>query len=246
MSLATTLQKLGIKKTESEIYLHLVRRGSATGYQVSNELSLKRSTVYSALERLRSKGLARRVPQPGKQLYLPKDPRELVTETKTLADELDTILPKLLALSGTETKPNITYLEGEEAVSEAHKAFEHRARRDDTIVGFYAYEDHPSEELDDSVMQHLTYLKQKQVVWKWLSPDHVSNHQMGKRMEQQYNWEARFLPFDQYPSKISVDCLRNLTRIISRSKQQAILIENEDIANWVRYLFNMMWEQAKK
>ncbi|MCK5630725.1 MAG: TrmB family transcriptional regulator, partial [Nanoarchaeota archaeon] len=51
-----SLKKLGLNKTESNIYLQLIKKGSLTAIEISKETKIHRRTIYDNLNILINKG----------------------------------------------------------------------------------------------------------------------------------------------------------------------------------------------
>ncbi|QVK19061.1 TrmB family transcriptional regulator [Mycoplasmatota bacterium] len=90
-NLITNLEKLNFTKTESKVYLSLLKHGDMSGYQLGRILGLSRSSVYAALDTLYHKGAITLVPGNTK-IYSPSNPKNLIENIKNdfnnSADEL--------------------------------------------------------------------------------------------------------------------------------------------------------------
>lgn len=80
-NLVTKLEKLNFTKTESKVYLSLLKHGDISGYQIGKELGLSRSSVYSALDTLYGKGAITLLPGDAK-VYSPRNPKNLIENIK--------------------------------------------------------------------------------------------------------------------------------------------------------------------
>jgi len=99
------LQKLGLTKGESAVYLALLELGESTAGVIAKKAGVSSSKVYEILERLMAKGLAGRVSKSGRMLFSASDPKALermVAEKKKELDEqekaLISMLPSLMIL----------------------------------------------------------------------------------------------------------------------------------------------------
>ncbi|MCM1990754.1 TrmB family transcriptional regulator [Oceanirhabdus seepicola] len=80
-NLINKLEKLNFTKTESKVYLSLLKHGDMSGYQIGKVLGLSRSSVYSALDTLYAKGAITLLPGDAK-IYSPRNPNDLIENIK--------------------------------------------------------------------------------------------------------------------------------------------------------------------
>lgn len=109
-NLVTKLEKLNFTKTESKVYLSLLKHGDISGYQIGKILGLSRSSVYSALDTLYGKGAITLLPGDAK-IYSPRNPKNLIENIKNdfnnSADELMGDLKNIQMKKANEGYKNI-------------------------------------------------------------------------------------------------------------------------------------------
>ena len=57
--LLIVLERLGIRRVDAEVYIHLEARGPKKGRELSKELRMNKQPLYRSLKRLRKKGLVK-------------------------------------------------------------------------------------------------------------------------------------------------------------------------------------------
>lgn len=244
MQLHSALKELGLDTRETKVYTTLLSLGKATVLTIAGKSSIKRSTVYDVLERLREQDLVLKIPHAKKQLFMARDPREFVEKVKRKADVADSILPSLLALTHNEGKANIFYYEGLDGLIESH-VFLMKEQRDKELVGFFAYSpDTLPRRFANVVEKTFTGLGDAGVHIRGIFPDHPS----ARRFEdftnaKGYTWEAEFIDIKKYKSLTSFMVYGDVVLITSRQMSQNIIIENADIADTQRQVFNLLWEK---
>jgi len=77
------LQQLGFQKTEIEVYMALIEGGRLSATKLAHGLQLPRPTVYSAIERLISRGVVAVEALPGKKAFTALAPSALLGELKS-------------------------------------------------------------------------------------------------------------------------------------------------------------------
>lgn len=86
----------GFTRTEALVYLSLVKAGQSSGYKISKDLNISRSSIYQAIEALFSKGFILLLPGETKE-YVGKDPdilfneleKKFVSNAQSLKNELN-------------------------------------------------------------------------------------------------------------------------------------------------------------
>ena len=245
MTIESTLRKIGLNKSETTIYLSLLKFGGATGYQVAKDTGLKKPTVYSALDELRKKGLVVKSPQGNKFLFVPKDPRILLDETKQTASDLESVIPSLLSMSGTNFMPHIAYYEGTEGFDQLNRDFEKKITQNQEVVAFFAYTEKLTKEIEENTNEYLSQMHHRGAQYKMITPDHTINTTFVRDLTNKFSWQLRHLPIAYYPAKISIETTGTTTILISTHKGQAMMIENDDLASFMRSMFEMMWNCAE-
>ncbi|MBI2484946.1 TrmB family transcriptional regulator [Candidatus Uhrbacteria bacterium] len=114
------LETLGIGTKEMDIYMALLRLGTAPLRLVAEEAHVNRGLCYDALKRLVSRGLAGYVDAKRHRYFRAEDPgrlRALATKKEVAIEEareeLGRLIPLLQATTGvSEYRPAVRYLEG--------------------------------------------------------------------------------------------------------------------------------------
>ena len=98
------LEKLGLSKNESKVYIALVKLGSASVTEISKKTNVHRVNIYDVLESLQEKGLVAAVIKVNKKIFHPANPEELkkllikkkeeMNETEKELSELSNIFKK--------------------------------------------------------------------------------------------------------------------------------------------------------
>ena len=96
------LSRFGFTSTESRVYLALLRVSPATGYAVAREAKLARANTYAALERLRTRGAATRLPgRPAR--YVAADPSSVTGRlARDWKRDLESLSATLAAAASTD------------------------------------------------------------------------------------------------------------------------------------------------
>ncbi len=126
MDINTTLAQLGLTKNESDIYLHLLKKGQYSGASAYKELNLDKSSFYRSLNRLQAMNLVRIEGEKRNQKFFVEPVAQLVKIQQQKLSELEaagqslTNLAKELEAYASKSflKNNIQIFEGANAYYE--------------------------------------------------------------------------------------------------------------------------------
>ncbi|HBR80327.1 MAG: Transcriptional regulator, TrmB [Candidatus Uhrbacteria bacterium GW2011_GWE2_45_35] len=124
-----TLELLGLKPKEFEIYLAVLKLGTAPLRRVSEVAGYNRGTTYDALKILIEAGLVNFVEAKPHRYFTAEDPqklRGLATRREVAIQEarlqLDSLLPDFQALAGSSAyRPAVRYYEGRDGIKDILK-----------------------------------------------------------------------------------------------------------------------------
>ena len=245
MSIESSLAHLGLTTNETQVYLALLELGEATGYSVSKQLDMKKPTAYFTLEELRKKGLALRIPKANKHVFVPKDPNDLVSEAHQRVVDIESVLPYLLSMKKSNAKSDVIFYDGPQGILDIHTHFENNTKGQ-TVLSFYGhYDEKVPVDILEHVEEHQKNLKKNKTIMNIIVPDHHIIKSYYKKEYTQDKWQVRYLPLQKFNVKISVHICDTKTWIISRHKEQGIMIDNEDIASFMKQMFDMVWEYSE-
>lgn len=122
-SLTKKLERLGLSEKESLVYLALLEAAFGLSIAIiSKKTTIKRSTVYLALESLKKRGLISITKNRNRHVYIAEDPRIFDEKIKEQGVYLQEILPELLSITNVLTrKPQIRFFEGVEGIKEVYR-----------------------------------------------------------------------------------------------------------------------------
>lgn len=242
MNLVEALQNLGLNEKEAKVYLALLKKNRCSAYWISEESGLKKPTTYVILGDLIKKGLVYKVPREKKQQFVAKSPKEalaLAEEKLTMTKEA---LPELLALSeGEKPKPRTLFFEGLDAVRSA-LAWSNKKMKGKELVGFYAQaENIPDEALNLLWGYYADDFLKNNLRLRGIVPDHP-NLKKYRENDSKYNRKLKVIPLDEYSANISIEIADGFVTLHSLKDMQVTRIENKDIADTMKQIFEMVWK----
>ncbi len=115
------LEKIGLTKNQSIIYLTLLKLGSTTVRGIIKESGLHSSRVYESLEKLESLGLINYVIKDFKKYFQAADPKTLLDHIEEKREIVNQLLPELIKLENTKKEEiNVAVYKGREGLKTIH------------------------------------------------------------------------------------------------------------------------------
>jgi sugar-specific transcriptional regulator TrmB len=237
------LQEVGLTQAEAKVYLALLEIGETTSTAIINRTHLHKGTVYEILGRLIDKSLVYYVVKQNKRHFIAASPKDLMKFVKRKEEDLQSFMPKLLALEDKRKKPNIKIGEGILTV---------RSEVEDIAAGNYIC----SAGMDGRAFE---MLKQRSVYFikKMARNPKFKGRVILKRSQKKAAWfkqielfpknktEVRFVPDDYNLPLINIWGNTVSLGMGFGDKPIAVMVEDERIRKRYVDLFNLIWKHAK-
>jgi len=252
MTLIESLKNLGLNEKEAKVYLALLQLGKATAYNVAVRSGLKKPTTYVILRQLVEKGFAVNVPRAKKQQFVAEDPEKCLAIAREKIELAQKELPELLALQKKqEAKVGVSYFEGLPGIKESYKKLlkimKDKPIDERVFVGFYAKTDNLETDLEKYFDEVTSELTKHKIHRKGIT---TYNELIAKKylsaLDKFSISEIKALSEEKYSSYISIEIFDNFVHILSQRNLQAIVIEDQDIADVMRQFFEMVWDLVDK
>lgn len=232
------LETVGLSEKEGKVYLACLKLGACTANSVAKESGIFRTYAYDILRALSKKGLISSIKRGRGTYFEAASPEQLVHMLEDRKRRLQQLLPDLKALAGTiKEKPKVTSFEGKEGL---------KTILEDILAS------RPKEILTTSSSQILEILRfyfphwiqrraEKGIFARVLQQSNVKMRQMKER-DQKEKREIRFLP-PKFVINTHIQVYGAKVAILTLSKDEliGILIENKDVAETQRSIFELMW-----
>ena len=243
------LVQFGLSPKAAAIYLSLLESGPATVSVISSRTNINRTTLYDIIPSLIDDGLVTQIPNLKIEQFQAESPEKipLLLESKInkLQQQLETakLVSKdltLLALSGQAGKPKVTIYEGTDGLK---KMYEDSLLCKTHIRSFLSPES--VESFDPSYVHN--YFKrraEKEILIKGLinnvpeAWEYIKNERKLKR-------DIRVVPKEMMNIKPEVYVYDDKIAFYSIKERFGVLIESNDMADAIKKLYDLAWEQAK-
>ncbi|MFP4514914.1 MAG: TrmB family transcriptional regulator [Parcubacteria group bacterium] len=243
--LIKTLSSLGLNDNEAFVYIAGLTLGPSTILKLSREAGVKRTTVYSVVESLKQKGLMFIEQKGWKQYYVSENPKKLKNIIEKKKNKLKESLPGLLSLYNMHGHDSlIKYYEGLESVKSAYE---------DMLKDVKAHEDYcilsdANKWFDLDRKYFMNFTKKRAKLNINIKILLQNNKEAKKYIERQheFNSQVKLLPKE-------VDLKTNLVFIPKRAIIHqlvppiiAVSVENPNIIQMYKEMFEVMWKSIKK
>lgn len=245
-NLSQSLRLFGLDENEIKVYLTMLNTGHSSILKVSKYSEIKRSTVYTIVEKLIEKGLVRISVVEKKKRYLLEDPEKIIKIMEERKSRLEDIVPELKEKYGENNeKPIISFYEGKDGVRQIYKKiFKCKTEMlwygvaGDMTIEFPEYDDM----ILKSVRKNPDFVGLRSI---------VNNTKMGKEYAmarnklKDVNIKIKLLPSHLYFFNSVNVVFDNKLLIISITKDYfATLIESKTVSDAYRQMFEVAWQSA--
>ena len=243
------LTRLGLGEKEAKIYEAALESGPETVQKIARGAGVTRTSAYTHIKSLMKKGLMSKGVRDKRTYFSAEPPENLFRlvemrkkEVQRYSFELKKEMPLLRLLFETnEDRPRVRVFEGREGL---------KTMIDDLLKSkFSSLEEFTS--LDETYAiipprpdDHREQIKKK---FKKTHKRIIYTSERGPFLLSRKDAEFRFLPKDKFPFTGSVNIYGNKVTLTSHKKTiTGVIIENKEIADTLRTLFNFAWESLDK
>lgn len=240
------LQELGLPEKEARVYLAALELGSSTVQNISRKSGVNRATAYLYVESLIKRGLMSSVIRGKKRYFNAESPDQLVRlleiekkEIDSKKEEFEKRLPELQAIFNlAEEKPKVRFFEGVEGIRTIQKDIldTKEIKEIDEFVSLDdAYEVFPPNDYDH---RHDMEKKLENSSIRVIYTSSKGPILLSKRENEKY----KFVPKEKMPFHTEIAIYNDKVAFISyKSKLLGVIIENKEIFDSMRAIFNLAW-----
>lgn len=241
-NLATTLESLGLNPKEAKIYLSLLELNEGHPSTISRKSGVKRPTTYVILEQLTKKGLVSHVKKNTGVLYRAVDPRKLIEEEKNKINALEDSLPELLSLgSKFGATPQMSVYEGQKGLVQI---MEDTLNSSETLLCWCDVDIATGTILSEYFPYYLRKKVERNIFLKGIFTYNKAGLRHKKFQKEEFR-EVYLVPKEKFPFKNEINIYDDKVAIISHQDEIGIIIQNQNIADSQKAIFNLAFEYAK-
>ncbi len=240
MILSEVLLQMGLSKKEAKVYLACLELGSSSILQISQKSGVNRGTIYYLIEQLIKKALISQTTKKKRVFYVASEPNEIFKLLKDKEELLKTVLPDLNALNNTSIKkPKIRYYEGDEGIVKVYKNTLTTKKEMLSIANF--------DQFGLMLKADPDYVKKrvKKGIFLKLITTNTKENRVWKKRDKKEMRDMKLVSPKTYPFQIEIDIYDNFVNLTSYKEKIGIIIESKQIAETMRLVFNLCWDNIK-
>jgi len=244
MDLEQTLNNFGVTDREVKVYLAALELGEASPKKLAAKAGIVRTTLYEMLPRLFRKNLLNTIIK-GKRRYLvPESPERLFAQRQADLNSLKQAQPEFLALfNKIKEKPQVYFFEGIEGMKKVYEDILETKRNVRAFSGIGGV----GEELLKWLHEYYEPKRIKNQIFVRNIANEAPN--LEKIMPAGELRENKIIPSKTYPIKLEIVIYGEkvgYTTVRKDSVPIALLVENKEIAESMKSIFELCWKVAKK
>ncbi len=234
------LKTLGLNQAQGQVYVAALELGEATMQALARKSAVNRSTIYTFIDELISRGYILENKKNKRRVYSAVHPEKLVEMQENRVNELQGALPELLAIYNTSgPKPRVTFYEGVQGVEDVYSDM---LREKKEIV---AYED--IEDIFGELPQRITswFPKErakKDILIKSISRDTPLAREFSKNNRGLLR-ETKFIDVPKFKTDINIYGDKVALIDLQGKSQFAVIIENHNLAETMRTVWQQLWDK---
>lgn len=238
--LLAILEDIGLSENQAKVYLAALSLGPSNVQKIARTAEIKRTTVYSVIESLKSSGLIITEVKGLKKLFAAERPEKLKSILETRKEKFKKYLPEFSALYNLkESGSFLKYYEGLEAVKSIYENLLKEIKPHEYFLIISHSE--PWFNLDPVYFQKYIERRAKLNINLRLLLQDSEMAREHKKLEKNYNEKIKILPASTSLS-ISTTIIPNKI-MFHQTKPPilAIVVENQSIIQMQRELFEIIW-----
>lgn len=250
MIILKQLEQLGLSEKEAKVYLALLEVGEATPQELSARSGINRATTYVILENLKKQDLVRSFNRQKKLFFALENPLQILEmlyqNKKKLSDKIEVakrIMPELEMLARlTSERAKVKFYEGKEGiVMIQQEVFRSKPKEVYNIwnINIMAKEFPPHD--GDHRRRNDPFIKKRKSIAVYDAKKEIPKMPLFK------NEERKYLPDSKFPFKSELVIYNHKVILVAANdKFLAVVIDNKDIAEGLKSLFELAWQGAEK
>jgi sugar-specific transcriptional regulator TrmB len=248
LDLKKSLEFIGFSEKEVMVYLALLELGKGTVTEISRKAGINRPTGYHVLASLSVKELVKVSGKEPKQEYIAESPdqierllRNKIEEDQKFINEAQKIIPELKSIHNVTDRPKVFFYEGEEGLE---KVYEDTLTSHEPIRA-YATVDDMHRGLKNYFPEYYKRRAGAGISIRAIVPKTEIGIER-KSHDEEEKREIAFVPKDKYYFSPEINIYDNKVMIASWREKLGIIIESAEIADAMKKIYELSWNEAKR
>jgi len=243
MHIPQLLLKLGFSTNESKVYLAALELGTASAQDIARKAQIKRTTGYSVLSYLVNRGVAGKTKVKGKTRFVAEPPQRLLTLINEIEKGIKDALPELTAIyNRKETKPKITFYEGENAI---WKIYEDTLAEKPKVILEWNNQEFFSKFKDQNFSNYIPTRVSLGIGARRIAPKGSTWDTKHQYRDEKELSQTLIVPKEIFEPKIEVNIYNNKIAFMNYAENMSVIIESKPIADAMRQVYALSWKGAE-
>jgi sugar-specific transcriptional regulator TrmB len=249
--LVKELKKIGLADKEAKVYLATLELGYAPIQKISEKAAINRATTYVIMDQLIAKGIAAHFNKGKKRFFVAEYPEKLLNLLRHAESEIEEkkknfreVLPQLKSLHNLlEDKPKVMFYEGIEGLKNMQADF--LKAREKELLSIHNMDDVSNVFSEE----HMKNYREKRVGLgiKIKGIYTRKDGPLGSKISQSLLRNSLYVPFEKFKFSSDISIYDDKVAIASlKGKLAGVIIENQNIADTLREVFELAWKGALK
>ncbi|MFA5188275.1 MAG: helix-turn-helix domain-containing protein [Patescibacteria group bacterium] len=250
MEVIKKLQQIGLSEKEARVYASLLECGEATAQELTIRSGLNRATTYIILDNLLKQGLLSRFSKKKKMLFSLESPKQILDLLEKRKEDVEfkiklvkEMLPELeMFQKVTGEKAKVRFFEGKEGVKMIQQdILNSKPKSTEEMYNInVALKNFPVSPKDHRQIYKKIQIRDRSIAV--YDPKESIPHLPLSPKE-----ERRYLPQNKNRFNAEFVLYNNKAAILSvKGEWMGVIIENQAIADGLRFLFDLAWLGAEK
>ncbi|HVX91381.1 MAG TPA: helix-turn-helix domain-containing protein [Candidatus Paceibacterota bacterium] len=241
-----TLKKLGLKEADVKVYLAcLENKQGLFVAEIAKITGIKRSTVNLILERLQERGFVTFHLEGARKRFSAEAPESLLFNFEEQVKDLRAFIPLLHMASEGNQKTKIRFFEGKEGVAKIYADSLLTLKMSDgagkELLAISSGED-VFNLIPEHEKQFINKRIKERIPLRWIAPEGKVSRDLDKTSSQELR-KIKFFDGKKYQFHVEIDVYADTVALMNLGKEPSgVIIENKDLAQSVRSLFNLIWD----
>lgn len=241
MEIQHILEKIGLNKHESAIYLALLELGPSHIAKISDKTSIHRPLIYKALPSLLDKKLVTHTRHAKRTIYMAEPPNRLEAIFDDLKIDFFEALPDLEDMySSNDLKPRVRFLEGKDGTKRIFDDIVRSLKKGDVFYRYSSSAD-GQEKKDKYVPRGYKKMRDD----KKLERQVITNQQTAGKKVSKIDRFVKIMPndFGLFEHDVTEVIYGDKIAFIDYNSETAMIIESKRIADFQRHIFKTLYKK---
>jgi len=240
--LITTLKQIGMEEKQAKIYLACLELGKTTIKEIAKKAEIKRTSIYDVIDEMINFGYIKTTTKGKKVKFIAAEPSELKEIIRKRESLLNQIMPSLNLINNVSSvKPKVWFYNGIEGIKQV---YEDLLNYRDTEVYGWASDDSTNLLSPEWCNKYVERRSRRKILLKVIYPlTEVTKYY--KNNDKSQSRISKTVDPKKYLFKMEINIYKNRVAMMSAQDKIGVIIESEPIAQTLKTIFNICWDNLK-